>query len=218
MATTFFPPTATTAPFALPIPASSPVPMSHPASIIPQALASYTRSDLRNLYVLIVDDNIINQRVLAHQLRSEGCVVDIVKNGHEALQFLGRTTFANRENGERSLSWPHNGDSVERGGEALPLSIVLLDLEMPVMDGYSCVKHIRRMEEEGEVVGHVPVIAVTANANATKVNTAMEYGMDMVVRKPLKIPELLPQMVSLVRRNSEASTTSTSSDSTVTSQ
>jgi len=88
-----------------------------------------SRSELTKLYVLIVEDNIINQRVLAHQLRQEGCVVDIVKNGQQALDFLSKTTFAARSS-DRSISLP--GKLEEAPTKApLPLSIVLLDLEMP---------------------------------------------------------------------------------------
>jgi len=87
-----------------------------------------SRSELTKLYVLIVEDNIINQRVLAHQLRQEGCVVDIVKNGQQALDFLSKTTFAARSS-DRSLSLP--GKLEEPTKAPLPLSIVLLDLEMP---------------------------------------------------------------------------------------
>lgn len=74
---------------------------------------------------------------------------------------------------------------------------------MPIMDGLSCVKRIRALEAEGSLAQHVPVIAVTANARSEQINAAMDAGMDLVITKPFRIPELLPQMDSLLRRMAE---------------
>ncbi|GME39404.1 histidine kinase-group xi protein [Neofusicoccum parvum] len=82
----------------------------------------------------------------------------------------------------------------------LDISVCLMDLEMPVMDGLACVKRIRAMQAEGLFHRHVPVIAVTANARSEQIAIAMQAGMDMVVTKPFRIPELLPQMDALKRR------------------
>ncbi|KAL1638338.1 hypothetical protein SLS56_000146 [Neofusicoccum ribis] len=82
----------------------------------------------------------------------------------------------------------------------LDISVCLMDLEMPVMDGLACVKRIRAMQAEGFFRRHVPVIAVTANARSEQIAIAMQAGMDMVVTKPFRIPELLPQMDALKRR------------------
>jgi CheY-like chemotaxis protein len=57
------------------------------------------------------------------------------------------------------------------------LSLILLDIEMPIMDGLTCVRKIREMEASGQVRGHVPVIAVTANARSEQVTSAMQAGM-----------------------------------------
>lgn len=59
----------------------------------------------------------------------------------------------------------------------IPLSVMLLDLEMPIMDGLTCVKRIREMQKEGIVKGHVPVIAVTANARNEQIAEARGAGM-----------------------------------------
>jgi CheY-like chemotaxis protein len=58
----------------------------------------------------------------------------------------------------------------------MPLSVVLMDLEMPVMDGLACVRRIREMQAEG-TMSRVPVIAVTANARSDQISGAMEAGM-----------------------------------------
>jgi CheY-like chemotaxis protein len=134
-------------------------------------------------HVLIVEDNIVNQKVLSKQLRSAGCTVHVANHGGEALSFLSKTRF-----------WAGN----ESNG--LLLHIILMDLEMPVMNGLTCVKRIRELQKEGVITRHVPVIAVTANARSEQIATAKESGMDSVVTKPFRIPELLPEMERQVRR------------------
>ncbi|THW82949.1 hypothetical protein D6D18_08275 [Aureobasidium pullulans] len=69
---------------------------------------------------------------------------------------------------------------------------------MPVMDGLTCVRRIRECEQAGQIVGHVPVIAITANARSEQINIAMDAGMDTVVTKPFRIPDLIPRMQSLL--------------------
>jgi len=132
-------------------------------------------------HVLIVEDNIVNQKVLSKQLRSTGCIVNVANHGGEALQFLSTTPFFSLSNSTK-------------------LDIILMDLEMPVMDGLTCVKKIRELEAKGEIRRHVPVIAVTANARSEQIATAKEAGMDAVVTKPFRIAEVVDEMEKLLRR------------------
>ncbi|KAH0370146.1 histidine kinase, partial [Aureobasidium melanogenum] len=143
----------------------------------------------RPLHVLVVEDNLINQRVMAQQLRKQGCVVHIANHGLEALTFLGSSAFSS-------------------ANPSTPLDVVLMDQEMPVMDGITCVREIRAREAAQEFNGHVPVIAVTANARSEQITVMMQAGMDSVVTKPFRIPELVPQMRKLV----ESTNPSQSSD------
>ncbi len=129
------------------------------------------------LHVLVVEDNLINQKIMSQQLRRAGCIVHVANHGLECLTFLETTTFCE---------------------QTTHLSVILLDLEMPTMDGLTCIKHIRERQEKGEIARHVPVIAVTANARSEQIAIAIDAGMDQVVTKPFRIPELLPQMHSLV--------------------
>ena len=129
------------------------------------------------LHVLIVEDNLINQKVMSQQLRRAGCTVHVVNHGLECLEFLEQSAFCSAQT---------------------PLSIILLDLEMPTMDGLTCIRHIRQQQLTGKINSHVPVIAVTANARSEQISGAIEAGMDQVVTKPFRIPELMPQMHSLV--------------------
>lgn len=68
---------------------------------------------------------------------------------------------------------------------------------MPVMDGLTCMRKIRALQTEGAVTGHVPTIAVTANARKEQIDIALAAGMDSVVCKPFRIPELVKQMEML---------------------
>lgn len=66
------------------------------------------------------------------------------------------------------------------------------------MDGLTCVSEIRKMEKEGKISQHVPVIAVTANVRHGQITKAMERGMDEVVSKPFRIPDLLAKIDRLL--------------------
>lgn len=110
--------------------------------------------------ILVVEDNLINQAVLAKQLRNLGCTVEVANHGGEAINFLKTTSY-----------WHGNG---EKGKH---VQIVLLDIEMPVMDGLTCARTVRDFQRKGEIIGHVPIIAVSANARSEQVMRAKEAGM-----------------------------------------
>jgi CheY-like chemotaxis protein len=125
-----------------------------------------------DLHILIVEDNLVNQRVLAKQLRSAGMHVAVANHGAEALEYLRSTNYCVADGSGKSLS------------------LILMDWEMPVMNGLTCVTNIRQLQKEGIVKGHVPVIAVTANVRSEQVETALQAGMDDVLSKPFRLPEL----------------------------
>ena len=134
--------------------------------------------DPTTLHILVVEDNLVNQKVLVKQLQKVGCIVAVANNGVEALSHLSKTEF------------------LIDGGQKL--SVVLMDLEMPEMDGLTCVRRIREMEANGKVRGHIPTIAVTANVRDQQVQEARTAGMDDVVSKPFRIPELLAKVETLL--------------------
>jgi CheY-like chemotaxis protein len=136
------------------------------------------------MHVLVVEDNLVNQRVLFKQLVKAGCVVHTADNGLLALRHLEKTQF--------------------RVADGMPLSIILIDCEMPEMDGLTCCRKIRDMERSGVVKEHVPIIAVTANIRGGQLDDAKESGMDDVVGKPFRIPDLLGKMKGLLERLGEA--------------
>lgn len=69
---------------------------------------------------------------------------------------------------------------------------------MPVMDGPTCIRRIREQQSQGNIQGHVPVIAVTANARSEQISSAITAGMDEVVTKPFRVPDLVARMRRLV--------------------
>ncbi|KAL6252948.1 hypothetical protein RBB50_000667 [Rhinocladiella similis] len=164
---------------------------NHPPSLTPQNTvipASLRSPALKSsLNVLVVEDNLINQKVLAGQLRKIGCEVYVANHGGEAIEQIQQSKFDRR----------HINDGVN-------IDVVLMDLEMPVMDGQTCAKRLREMQESGELVAHIPVIAVTANARAEQIEMTLKSGIDDVVSKPFRIPELLPKMKDVIARVSKA--------------
>ncbi|KAK8137342.1 hypothetical protein PG984_005282 [Apiospora sp. TS-2023a] len=133
--------------------------------------------DQRELQVLVVEDNLVNQTVLVKQLKKAGIGVDAANDGLEALEFLDQTVYR---------QGPDDGGSARK-----KLSVILMDLEMPNMDGLTCVREIRKMQRAGQIRGHVPVIAVTANVRDEQIAAAKRSGMDDVVSKPFRIPDLI---------------------------
>ncbi len=111
--------------------------------------------------VLLAEDNIVNQRVAVRMLEKLGCRVDVVANGLEAIDAMGR----------------------------IPYDLALMDCQMPEMDGYSATGAIR--EQEAVTGGHIPIIAMTANAMTGDREFCLRAGMDDYITKPIKSEQLL---------------------------
>ena len=133
--------------------------------------------------ILIVEDNLVNQKVLSKQLKNRGYVVVAANHGGEALEKLYKTT------------------SYVGGGDEDDFDVILMDIEMPYMDGLSCVRHIRDLEANGKLKAHIPVVGVTANVRIEHVKAAMEAGMDGVTTKPYRMDELVAQMKTAYRNS-----------------
>ncbi|EUC42252.1 hypothetical protein COCMIDRAFT_104045 [Bipolaris oryzae ATCC 44560] len=141
----------------------------------------------KEMKVLIVEDNLVNQRVLQRQLQNQGIQTIVANHGGEALEFLKSSTF-----------WA--SPSTTTTAPLTDISVVLMDKEMPVMDGLQCTSRIRELEQHGKFKCHVPIIAVTANARSEQIATLLAAGMDDVVSKPFRIGELIPKIEDLANR------------------
>ncbi|KAE8139242.1 hypothetical protein BDV38DRAFT_270090 [Aspergillus pseudotamarii] len=118
--------------------------------------------------VLVVEDNVINQRIVARKLESLGFRVTAVSNGREALDRVQQGTF----------------------------DCILMDQAMPVMDGNSATRAVRDLEKHG--MAHVPVLGVTANVRAEQQAEMKAAGMDDIIHKPYKMRDLCDKIQQLM--------------------
>ncbi|KAI0129762.1 CheY-like superfamily [Xylariales sp. AK1849] len=144
-------------------------------------------------HILVIEDNLVNQKVLCKLLRNRSFIVEAANHGQEALAAIAKL-----------------GATTER----CSFDIILCDIEMPVMNGIEFAKEVRALESIGELISeHVPIIGVTANVRGQQVNAAIEAGMDGVTTKPYRIDELIGHidrvcyMASGRNRESEESNT-----------
>jgi signal transduction histidine kinase/DNA-binding response OmpR family regulator/HPt (histidine-containing phosphotransfer) domain-containing protein len=136
--------------------------LGHPVAMRPSSGAgqapSGRREELAGARILLVEDNSINQELASELLSRAGIVVTVAADGQEALDALERETF----------------------------DAVLMDCQMPVMDGYTATRTLRSRPEWKDL----PVIAMTANAMAGDREKAIEAGMNDHIAKPIRIDDL----------------------------
>ena len=109
--------------------------------------------------ILVVEDNRVNQRVAVHMIARYGHTTDVAANGIEAIEAIRQ----------------------------IPYDLVLMDCQMPEMDGFEATTAIRRLEEG---VRHTPIVAMTANAMKGDRERCLEAGMDDYLSKPVRTEEL----------------------------
>lgn len=130
-------------------------------------VAQEEKVDLLDLDILVVEDNKLNQKVLIKILEKMGCRITLAENGKEALN-------------ELRLVLPLE--------ERPKFDIILMDIQMPVMDGLKATAMIRA--QEGDEC-HTPIVAITAHAMKGDREKFMEQGMDAYLSKPVRKEDLL---------------------------
>lgn len=116
--------------------------------------------------ILLVEDNILNQKVVAFNLRKLNYKVVAVDNGKDAINEILNA----------------------------PFDIVLMDLMLPEMNGYEITIEIRRIEKEKGIEKGVPIIAITANALDNDRDKCFEVGMDEFLTKPFTSEQLIEKI------------------------
>ena len=133
-----------------------------------QAKRDTTSSDKKSLSgtkILLAEDNDLNAEIAAELLQEEGCTVERAKDGVECVDMLEKAA-----NGTYQL--------------------ILMDIQMPVMNGYDAAKKIRRMDDPPKA--DIPIIAMTANAFSEDRQAALDAGMNDHVAKPINMNVLVP--------------------------
>ena len=144
---------------------AAPVPaVAVPAVIAPAPPLNASRARLA-LHILVAEDNLINQKVVSAMLARQGWTATLAANGREAVQRFQQQAY----------------------------DLVLMDIQMPEMDGMEATRLIRQEEQSrnGKGRGRVPIIAFTANASPAQRQECLAGGMDEVLTKPVNFQRLL---------------------------
>ena len=129
--------------------------------------SSSDKKSLCGVKILLTEDNDLNAEIATELLQEEGCTVDRAKDGVECVDMLEKAA-----NGTYQL--------------------ILMDVQMPVMNGYDAAKKIRRMEDSPKA--DIPIIAMTANAFSEDKQAALDAGMNDHVAKPINMNILVPMI------------------------
>lgn len=135
----------------------------------PDSNTPATSVNLEEANVLLVEDNLINQKIVVLSLKKVVKNIEIANNGKEALDKFGTSRF----------------------------DIILMDIQMPIMNGIVATKKIREIEASS--TSHTPIIAITANALLGDKEECLAAGMDDYISKPFQIEVLIQKMKNLLK-------------------
>jgi len=125
------------------------------------------------LSILLVEDNDLNQRLMKISLTRYHYNVTVAVNGLEGVQMFKNQKF----------------------------DLILMDIMMPVMDGFEATKEIRNLEKKDASLGHTPIIAFTANTINNDREKCVNGGMDDIIEKPFDINKFREILSSLPEKN-----------------
>jgi len=142
---------------------------------------------IRGAHVLLVEDNEINQQVAREILEGAGLFVSLANNGHEAIDAIYKNEY----------------------------DAVLMDVQMPVMDGYTATRKIRNLKSE---IRNIPIIAMTAHAMAGDADKSLAAGMNGHVTKPIDPDKLFATLQKWIKPSEKRTVVQESVDSVVPSE
>lgn len=116
--------------------------------------------------ILLVEDNILNQKVVSFNLKKFNYTVTSVRSGTEALEAVKQQSF----------------------------NLILMDLMLPGMNGYEITQEIRKLEQEKEIKNGVPIIAITANTLDNDREKCLSVGMNDYLSKPFTAEQLIEKI------------------------
>jgi CheY-like chemotaxis protein len=140
--------------------------------------SSRRSEDKRTL--LLVEDNLINQKVLRRQLQARGFEVFVANNGQEAIDAVAKR-------GETAAADIHNRNYFD---------CILMDQEMPIKDGNQATSEIRQLQADGKA-GYSKILGVSANVREAQRTSMREAGMDDLISKPFKVDALIKKIDEL---------------------
>ena len=154
--------------------------LMHSQPIASPTAANPIKQELKlNARILLVEDNFTNQQVTLGLLEGTDCTIDVVENGCQALEAWGRTNY----------------------------NLILMDCQMPEMDGFVATSEIRRRERENKQHQPIPIIALTANTLGGDREKCIEAGMDDFLGKPFteqQLSEVIQRWLPVVGDLAEA--------------
>lgn len=139
-------------------------------------IALATGSHGEKIHILLVEDNLVNQKIFAKNMQRAGYQVTVANQGQEALDIL-----------EANGHWSDDPDNFKNDTH---IDAILMDWEMPIMDGLQCCRHIRDMERSKSKTNQLPIVAITANVRQEQIDEAWKAGMDDVLLKPFAANDL----------------------------
>jgi two-component system sensor histidine kinase/response regulator len=149
------------------IPEDSQIQLYKNQKVKPQGCLDDLPCDFSGIHILIVEDNRINQEIAKKLLTSKGASISVAGDGAQALEMMA--------------------DADTR------FDIILMDIQMPVLDGYQATEAIRKIEDP--IMNKIPIIAITAHAMNGDDQLCLNAGMDDYISKPF-IPETFYSVIS----------------------
>ncbi|XP_043810032.1 histidine kinase 1 isoform X2 [Manihot esculenta] len=155
------------------------------------------RKALEGLRILLAEDTPVLQRVATIMLEKMGATVIAVGDGLQAVDALNCLPDTKERGRESPMQDGTKGSQIETR-YSLPYDLILMDCQMPKMDGYEATKAIRK--SEAGTGFHIPIVALTAHAMSSDEAKCLEVGMDAYLTKPIDYKLMVSTILSLAKR------------------